>query len=80
MANKITTISGIPAHTAKKVCRYAFRDHFSSLVLNQVNASYDVMLYEEVDGKKIDKTHLKDFKDFWGNSQWRLYFVSDKPK
>ena len=73
---RLTTISGVPPHIARKVCRYAFGSHFYSLDLNQKQATYDVMLIKEVDNKELDTDHVKDFADFWGIKQWKFFFLS----
>ena len=51
MGNRITTISGVPPHAAKKICKYAFGSHYHSLELNQKDACFDVLqpVLNEVD-------------------------------
>ncbi len=76
MGNKITTISGVPPHAAKKICKYAFGSHYHSLELNQTKARFEVMLIKEVDGAELDESIVKDFADYWGVKQWKFYYIN----
>ena len=75
---KITTISGVAPHTAKKMCKYNFGSHYHSLELNQVDACFDIMLIKEIDGTELDESIVKEFADYWGIKQWKFYYINKK--
>lgn len=55
-------IDGIPAFTARKICKFAFSQYFFRLQVDHINKRFHVYLYEGVDSEVVSY-----FQKFFGN-------------
>jgi hypothetical protein len=72
------TLNGITVAIAKRLCRYAFGEHYC--YLRQVFLEFRVTLYDNIpDGNgqylSLDRNVVDDFTEYWGKEFFKIEVI-----
>ena len=73
-------IAGINISQLRKICRYIFGSYFSDARINEEKGIFEVQMYKEINGEPLDIESVKDFMDFWGESNFKFYYADEIKK